>query len=316
PIADFSGDCIVEMADVGIMGGVWLIHDVNYGLEGIQEPNDANLIGWWTLDGDACDSSIYDYNCTIEGTYSWVAGHNDANAADLAVEFTSDNEDKGGRILVPDDNNTPTLRPEHQVTACAWVYFTESQTSGRVVVKGKNDKETYNIEVDEKDQFNFMVRDVNGNKYSVPGDDDDDEDDKVGRIWTDDWIHLAGTYDGNEVKSYVNGELCGSTDANFVVAKGWTLSQDTTGLAIGSKPESLLGGNPFTGSINDVRVYDYALSQPEVAWLASNATGYVPLTSRINLYDEELPGYKAVNFKDFATLLDDWLERQFWPLED
>ncbi|MHC4482547.1 MAG: LamG domain-containing protein, partial [Planctomycetota bacterium] len=172
-----------------------------------------------------------------------------------------------------------------------------------------NNEETYDIEVDGTDQFVFLVRDVNGNKYSVPEEDEDDEDGK--NIWTDDWIHLAGTYDGNTVKSYVNGELFGSTDANFVVGKGWTLSQDTTGLAIGSQAESL--DNEFEGTVDDVRVYDYALSQAEVRWLATDGTGYVPLTSPYNIYDKEAPGKQAINFKDFAMLLEDWLEEILYP---
>ncbi|MHC4659000.1 MAG: LamG domain-containing protein, partial [Planctomycetota bacterium] len=306
PALDFSGNCIVDMADVGIMAGAWLRHDVNYSPGQMQEPNDANLVGWWRLDGDTNDSSIWDHNSTIEGSYSWVTGHNDVNVDDLALEFGADGN---SRVLVEDNNTTPELRPEHQVSASAWVYFTKSQNSARIVVKGNNDWETYDIEVDGTDQFVFMVRDANGNKYSVPDEDDDDEDGK--NIWTDDWIHLAGTYDGNEVKSYVNGELSGSTDANFVAAKGWTLSQDTTGLAIGSQADSL--DNQFEGTIDEVRVYDYALSEAEVRWLATDGTGYVPLTSPYDLYDKEAPGNRAINYRDFAVLLEDWLEEILYP---
>ncbi|MHC4659646.1 MAG: LamG domain-containing protein, partial [Planctomycetota bacterium] len=315
PVADFSGNCIVDMADVGYIAADWLRHDANYSPAEMQEPNDANLVGWWRLDeGDgnkAEDFSIYDHNSTIEGTYSWVTGHNDANVDDLAVQFTDD----GGRVLVPDDNNTPELRPKYQVSVSAWVYFTESQDSARVVVKGQNNEETYDIEVDGTDQFVFLVRDVNGNKYPVPGDDDEEEEDGK-NIWPDEWIHLAGTVDGdtNTVKCYINGELDASRDdANFI-EQGLTLSQDpNNGLAIGSKAEEL--DNPFKGTVDDVRVYNYALSEAEVRWLATDGTGYVPLTAPTNLYDKEVPGKQAINFKDFAMLLDDWLKEGLWPPE-
>jgi hypothetical protein len=303
PIADFSGNCIVDMADVGYIADDWLKHDVNFG-SAIEEPNDANLVGWWRLDGDANDSSIYDHNSTIEGSYSWVSGHNDVNVDDLAVQFGS----SGGRVLVPDDNNTPELRPKHQVSVSVWVYFTRSQSNARVVAKGENNKETYELEIDDTDRFIFQCRDANGNRFNVG---------KRGNIWPDDWLHLAGTIDGdtNTVKCYVNGELDASReDANFV-EQGFTLSQDpNNGLAIGSKAENL--DNEFEGTVDDVRVYNCALSDAEVAWLASDGTGYIPLTLPTNLYDKEKAGEKAINFKDLAMLLEDWLERQFWPLED
>jgi hypothetical protein len=244
--------------------------------------------------------------CADNVIRAWVTSHNDVNVHDFAVQFGS----SGGRILVPDNNNTPELGPKYEVSMSAWVYFTENQNSSRVVVKGQDNEETYEIEIDDTDQFVFTVRDVNGNKYDVPG--DDDEDGK--NIWTDDWIHLAGTVDGdtNTVKGYVNGELdASSDDANFV-EQGLTLSQDpNNGLAIGSKAEEL--NNEFEGKVDEVSVYNYALSEAEVRWLATDGTEYVPLTSQVNLYDKEGPGKQAINFKDFAELLDDWMEEKLWP---
>ncbi|MHC4658294.1 MAG: LamG domain-containing protein [Planctomycetota bacterium] len=304
PIADFSDNCIVDMADVGIMGEAWLRHDVNFPVGGIQEPNDANLIGHWTLDGDPNDSSGNAHHGTAEGTYTWVTGHNDANAADLAVKFTK------GRILVPDSND---LKPKYAVTACAWVYFTESQSSARVLVKGSNNYETYELEISGTSQFLFQIRDPNKKQFQVGT----KERIKKTNVWTDDWIHLAGTFDGdsNTMSAYVNGELSDSRTDVTIVTDGHNLSQDANGLAIGAKAEEG-AGNEFEGTIDDARVYDYALSQPEIAWLASDGTGYIPLTSETNLYDKELPGYQAINFKDFAMLLEDWMKEAMWPAEE
>jgi hypothetical protein len=299
PAADFSGNCIVDMADVGIMAEAWLRHDANYGLAGIQEPNDANLVGWWRLDGDACDSSIYDHNSNIEGSFSWVTGHNDVNVDDLAVQFTGG----GGRVLVPDGNDTPQLRPEHQVSVSAWVYSSQRHDYGaRVVVKGKDGEETYALEVDDDDHHTlFRVKDANEDKrYTAEAED---------YIPTQEWLHMAGTYDGNTAKLYVNGELWASV--NDEDPNKLELSQDTNGLAIGNRPEDT--DRAFKGTIDDVRVYNYALSDTEVAWLASDGTGYVPLTAPTNLYDKEKAGEQVINFKDFAMLLEDWLVEILYP---
>jgi hypothetical protein len=297
-------DCVVDWWDIGyFVKNEWLKTDANYA-DVVTEPCDANLIGHWVLDGDPCDSSGYDHNSTIWGKYKWATGHNhDISPTDGAVKFT----DSGGRIRVDDST---ILRPKYAVTASAWVYFTEGQDDGRVVVKGKNDKETYSIEVDNLDEFKFMVRDPCEKQWDVG------EDKK--RLYPGEWIHLAGTYDGdsNTVKAYVNAELIDSRkDANFVEG-GLTLSQDTNDLAIGAQPETTKAskGDPFIGSIDEVRVYNYALDANEIAWLATDGTGYRRLRSQANFYDLEPENEKAVNFRDMAVMIEEyWLDEKMWP---
>jgi len=40
---------------------------------------------------------------------------------------------------------------------------------------------------------------------------------------------------------------------------------------------------------------------------------YVPLTSPANISDDEPVNSKSVNFKDFAILADEWLDKLVWP---
>ncbi|MHC4500240.1 MAG: LamG domain-containing protein, partial [Planctomycetota bacterium] len=117
-VYDLSGDCEVGYADVGIMMDQWLDGDVNFVdlLGGIQEPCDANLVGWWEFDegsgSTASDSSSYNHPGTLETNdvnVYWVTGHNDV---DYALEFD------GGRVRVPDHED---LRPLHEVSVCAWI---------------------------------------------------------------------------------------------------------------------------------------------------------------------------------------------------
>jgi hypothetical protein len=97
-------------------------------------------------------------------------------------------------------------------------------------------------------------------------------------------------------------------------APGLTLSQDTSGLAIGNRSDATNRG--FIGKIDDARVYDRGLSAGEVAYLATEGTGYVPLVSEANLYDQEPPGQKTINLKDFAVLADMWVEQMLWPAQE
>jgi|GEM_PF-4241111 len=288
PVGDLSGNCVVDMPDVEIMADEWLESDTTF--EAYSSPNSAGVIGWWKLDdGDGnttVDSSSNGNNGAIEGDYSWVGGRIGAYALDLG----------GGRVLVPD---APELRPTGSVSACAWISYPYTQDhSARVVVKGADNAETFGLEIDGDDHFVFLVRDVNGVRYHVTS----------GELDHDEWIHIAGTYDGNEVKCYVNGALADSRDdANSILS----LSQDTNDLAIGNRSDTT--DREFVGTVDEVLVYDYALSGAEVAHLATGGTGIFLMDSVANLHDSESPGSRAVNLRDYALLMENWLKEKLWP---
>jgi hypothetical protein len=280
---DLSGDCVVDFADIRITVLDWLMTD---GYLFPSPPGPA--AGWWKLDegggNTATDSSVHANQGTITGDYAWVEGHDGGYALDF-VE---------GIVRVPDAAH---LRPSAQVSASAWVNYSEEQHStAAIVVKGADDKETFALEVDPDNEFAFYVRDVNGIRYRARA-----------VLYPGDWVHLAGTYDGWAVKCYVNGQLEDSRDE----AKGIPLSQDTNDLGVGSRPCD--EGRPFCGTIDDVRVYNYALSETEILYIGGWDAVYVPLESPANIYDQEVPGYRAVNFRDFAVLVERWLDKAYWP---
>ncbi|MHC4333342.1 MAG: LamG domain-containing protein [Planctomycetota bacterium] len=302
PPYDFSGNCIVDVADVRIMGQQWLQHDVNFPDLGIQvqQPSDSNLLGHWKLDEGtgtfAEDSSTYDNHGTLEttdeGGYVWATGRIGPSGPN-AVEFF------GGKVKVPDSND---LKPDtNQVSVTAWVYIREDMSSGRVVVKGKNDHESYGMEVDNDDKFVFHFRDANH------GDHENYEVNDV--VWPDDWIHLAGTYDGTTLACYVNGQL---GDIKEDVNNPYGLARcpiDDPGLAIGSEPD--VNDSLFEGTIDDVRIYDYGLSPAEVAWLATEGSGEFLITAPANIIGGE--AREVVNFRDYSKLMESWLDEKLWP---
>ncbi|MHC4644646.1 MAG: LamG domain-containing protein [Planctomycetota bacterium] len=286
PQYDFSNNCVVDIADVGIMAEQWLRTD--FYLPSPVNPGATGLVGWWKLDENADstanDSSVYLNHGTISGLYSWVSGHENS-----AVEFTN------GKILVPD---AAQLKPPATVSASVWInYSGDPGDSSRVVVKGADNMEAYCIEVSEG-EGTFYVGDVNGTRHFA--------DSNEGDVYCDEWVHLAGTYDGATAKLYVNGQVVGTAEVNSI-----PLSQDTAGLGIANRSDA--DDRPFRGAVDEVRVYDRALSAAEVAWLATDGSGYVSLGSRVNLYDEEPVDSKVVNFRDMAVLAGSWLEEKLWP---
>ena len=81
---------------------------------------------------------------------------------------------------------------------------------------------------------------------------------------TGQWIHVAATRDGATASLYLNGQLESSTEYLFLVTnKG-------QGLRIGSIGTTDGWAGFFKGRIDDVRIYDQALSPEQIEQLAGD----------------------------------------------
>lgn len=74
------------------------------------------------------------------------------------------------------------------------------------------------------------------------------------------WTHLAVTFDGTTAKVYANGQVVGEGRFSFGMDK-------EAPLQIGASVSG--GGNPFNGTLDDVRIYDSVLSDAEILELAN-----------------------------------------------
>ncbi len=77
------------------------------------------------------------------------------------------------------------------------------------------------------------------------------------------WVHIAGSWDGDAYRMYVGGVFWSETSNNDAP------EYDGSPLTIGGDVD---GGTPqsfFPGSIDEVRIYDRALSDLEIAELAA-----------------------------------------------
>jgi hypothetical protein len=297
PTGDLSGDCFVGVADVGVMSGQWLRSDVN--VNPVTEPptSDPNLVGHWKLDGDANDSSDSGYHGTAKGVYEWTTGK-DGNAIDLA----------GGWVVVDDNGLAPKLRPKHNVSVMAWINRAlATRADIKIVIKGGDNRETYGLQLnDDFEGLEFIMHDANAledgkpKQYEIRGERE---------LRRREWIHIAGTYDGNEMTSYINGEVDGTrTPGPYEL-----YSDPNDGFGIGGRWGDDDEDNRFVGKIDDVRVYDRAVSRAEIAYIASGGDGVISLESEANLLSGEDP--EVINFRDYATLFDYWGDKHLWPPE-
>ncbi|WP_051533695.1 GLUG motif-containing protein [Desulfitibacter alkalitolerans] len=206
----------------------------------------ALLLGHWLFDegtGTAAnDSSGNGNHGTLEGAV-WTADRfgNDGRALELGVDKW---------VNIPD-----TIKPS-EITVCAWVYITATDGSaGPVFSAEKGLGGTgfgYRLQVtsDGKLRMEAIA------PYTVTG----------ARTVTsaaplnfNQWYHVAGTYDGNNVKIFIDGVLEGSS--SFDTYEGLN-SDISIPLAIGH----LEGWSVqwFRGKIDDARIYDSALTQEQI----------------------------------------------------
>lgn len=89
----------------------------------------------------------------------------------------------------------------------------------------------------------------------------------------DAWNHVVCTHDGERAKLYLNGELIASSSARAI---GWNEAMPgfppIREVSIGASKFDLGRGysvNPFSGSIDELRIYNRLLNQSDVTFLAS-----------------------------------------------
>lgn len=130
------------------------------------------------------------------------------------------------------------------------------------------------------------------------------------------WTHVAATWDrAGDLIIYADGVEVGRIDLtgeNFV---------SNIGIYHRIGGPSDIVGDPdrdrqWDGAIDDVRVYDRALTASEIVALMNGGTlglHYYPVTSPANVYDPDLINSKKIDLKDYAVLAESWLNELLWP---
>lgn len=123
---------------------------------------------------------------------------------------------------------------------------------------------------DNTSNWMFMTTNGGGNKlryiiHKSTGSDESVETD-IDPLLTGQWKHIALTFAGGTAKIYVDGELMVTTPATGAIATkpsdlGFTM-QNMIGRSQWNDPK-------YTGAFDDFRIYNYALTAPEIAVLSS-----------------------------------------------
>lgn len=229
-------------------------------------------VGWWKLDAGtgttAVDSGSGGNSGTLINTPTWVSGHIGANALSFAAASSQ-------YVTV---GNPSAVQITGNITLSAWVNPTTLPTvngtfffiAGKGYDSGSSpDTEGYLLRFTQ----NFGIPTLqcgsyeNGNNHIVSWD-------YGGSITTGNWYHLACRFDGSTWKIYSNGtEQVSVTDSTGAQA-------NDEAFLIGAES---IDGSParyFNGIIDDVRLYNRALTPTEITDMANQTEGTVGVVRR------------------------------------
>ena len=145
---------------------------------------------------------------------------------------------------------------QDKITLSSWVY-TESKRSAIILRKGAevngDSRCPYELATSATGDVIFSLNlPVNGNMTWIQL--------RKSGYAKGEWFHVAGTYDGAEMKLYIDGDL-----ENTKSATG-KMNTNSSPLLIGTRLK--IASSTWNGKIADVRIYNRALSSNEIAELA------------------------------------------------
>lgn len=154
------------------------------------------------------------------------------------------------------------LEPNYNLTIAVWFKRNGTQNSyAKIVWYGNNDIAPYGIYGFEFNGTTNIIRLKITNASDAARVYSETINDNI-------WYFAAGTYDGSTARLYINGVEVG----NSALIGPIGTYDGTNGLGIGDKYTK---GQKFTGSIDDVRIYNKTLSAQQIQALYNNRTNLI-----------------------------------------
>jgi PKD repeat protein len=194
------------------------------------------LVSWWPGEGNANDI-IGSNNATLVNGATFGSGEvGQAFSLNGAGAFVS-------------ASDSPSLDITNQITIEAWIYIDAltpyyGTYNARIVDKSAPGLNNGYLLDYIPDNLRFYAGN-NAAAGSTP-------------LPPHQWTHVAGVYDGTSAKVYVDGVLDGSAPGSGPIPV------NNLPLTIGANSTGAFGGNYFNGLIDEVSIYDRALSPSEI----------------------------------------------------
>ena len=287
--ADLNGDCIVDFKDFSELAYNWL--DSGYRIYQVQEPNKAPIF-WYKFENNLVDTSGNangDFSSSplsfVPGVYGQAINFNTPNSSVVvhSVSNIISQIQKGITIAFWQKGDDSSNRRD--TLFCSEYEYNKHDPAISINLGCWDDQGIYNWDCGTELPYD---RRLSGkHRYK--------------KEWENQWNHWAFTKDlkTGEMQVFLNGELINSRDDSskiisvfdsFTIGSGWY--------------------GDYDGLMDDLRVYDYPLSQPEIAYVATNGTGILdlPLMTPADLNPDN-----KIDFNDLIILASHWLENALFP---
>jgi uncharacterized repeat protein (TIGR01451 family) len=224
--------------------------------------SDPTLVGCWQMEenggGTLFDGSSYGNDAAVIGSPAWELGKRGDYALDL-----SGTSQYGS---VPDDSS---LDLTSAITLAVWIRPERYATQDLVKKATNSSVNGYELSLATTKTDNssqrpfFRINQVaSGDTYRI----------NAATMYPTDgsWMHVAATYDGTTMRLYINGVLESSLAAPAIALNDVPLS-------IGAQNDGTRG---LMGGMDDVRVYNRALTLQEIQVLAGLAANTAPVITQ------------------------------------
>lgn len=228
----------------------------------------AELIGHWTFDegsgSTALDSSGHDYDGAITGA-TYVAG----KVGNYALNFT--NPDGGSYVSVAHNNAISLAGTDY--TIAFWCQRGVLDTTLAILgTTNPGELDGYSVYFHSSNNSGVYLDHGNGSVNALGG-----IDSSFAIIDPPTWNHIAEVYSSADQKRYlyVNGNQIASTDATTAMTDS---GYDLWFGGIQSWGQGGGDGHRFIGSLDDIQIYNQALSKTQVGTVMGGGTIPEPST--------------------------------------
>lgn len=222
-----------------------------------QVPSNG-LMAWYKFNGNAGDSSGNGNHGTVNGAILTSDRFSNNNGA---YQFNG----SGDYISIPASNS---IQPNNALSVSVWFYSDNNANQWQpIVCKFLSNSFPYNSYY----LGTGTPSPVNGKWYGVISDGASVSQNAISKTTTtNSWILLTFTYDGSSINTYVNGvlESTNSFSGNIGYTSG-ALYVAYDGLA----------GQYFKGKVDEITIYNRALSQTEISNMYNNTNASIPAIS-------------------------------------